>query len=65
MQYFKEEDSIVVCQIRVEDGASKASSSSSTAVTSTFGTKIHLCNDKNLGTRSENVKKTPAEVSSQ
>jgi hypothetical protein len=57
MQYFKEEDSIMVCQIKVEGGASKASSSSSSAGTSTCGTKIQLCNDKNLGTRSENVKK--------
>ncbi len=47
MQYFKEEDSIMVYKIKVEDGTRKASSSSSSAGTSTCGTKIQLCNDKN------------------
>jgi hypothetical protein len=56
MHYFKLENRAMVCQIKVAS-ASKASSSSSSAAPGICGTRIRVSDDKNMGTRSGNMKK--------
>jgi hypothetical protein len=58
MHYFKEDNGVMICQIKVEDRADMASSSSSSAE-GICGTKIRVGLDggKNLGTRTGNMKK--------
>ncbi len=57
MHYFKLENGAMVCQIKEEDSASKASSSSSSAAPGICGTRIRVSDDKNMGSRSGNMKK--------